>query len=75
MDPQVALDTFNQLGTCRAERQELVEGLWEWLSKGGMLPEGRLNVIHIVSLKEHGEWGTALLAERINEYLEGRWVQ
>ena len=70
MDPQAALDAFNNLRTPRAERVELVDGLYGWLCAGGFKPDGFLNSILVRSLWDHGEYDAHSTAIRINELLK-----
>jgi len=66
MDPQTAIDTFNDPNTCRAERAEIAKELFNWLVRGGFAPEGSFSEDLIQSLRDHNEWQAALLADRCN---------
>lgn len=72
MDPQAALDRFNEPGTCRAERTELAEALEKWLRKEGFAPRGCLDAEIILRMHRYHETKGAEAAERVNELLAER---
>ena len=70
MDPQAALDTFNDPSTSRASRAELAQGLLEWLERGGFCPTGTLKVHRIEAMQNHNDHAGAGAALLVNDLLE-----
>lgn len=68
MDPQTALNRFNDSHTCRAERVELAGALKRWLVRGGFAPEGILDTDYIDDLERHRE-PAAFDARWVNHHL------
>lgn len=70
MDPQVALDRFNDSSTVRAERVELAEALLSWLQRGGFAPEGQLDPDLVEALHRHYELSGHAAACAVNRILQ-----
>lgn len=70
MDPQAALDAFNDPHTSRASRADIAQGLLTWLERGGFHPTGTLARHCIEALQNHHEHTGAGAALMVNDYLE-----
>ncbi len=72
MDPQAALDAFNDPSTSRASRADLAQGLLTWLERGGFRPTGTLAPHRIAAMQNHNDHAGAGAALLVNDLLETR---
>ena len=69
MDPQTALNRFNDPRTVRAERVEIAEALLTWLQRGGSAPQGKLDPSKVEALHRHFELAGHAAACAVNRLL------